>query len=187
MNKLTHNIILEPAGRNTAPAIALAAMTALQTVDGEDPLLLVLAADHVIRDQGRFYCCRATRLFMLRLVSWLHSVLCRLIQRRLRLYPDAVRPRGMLILLLSSSRSLMQVLPKFICVSREYYWNSGMFLFRAGRFLAELKQFRPDIFSACELAVGTVNPDLDFVRVNKSAFLACPSDSIDYAVMGEDS
>ena len=67
--------------------------------------------------------------------------------------------------------------------SGEYYWNSGMFLFRASRFLAELQAFRPDIHAACSLAVGTINPDLDFVRVDKTAFLACPSDSIDYAVM----
>ena len=67
--------------------------------------------------------------------------------------------------------------------SGDYYWNSGMFLFRASRYLAELERFRPDIYAACVEAVGTVNADLDFVRVNKAAFLSCPSDSIDYAVM----
>jgi mannose-1-phosphate guanylyltransferase/mannose-6-phosphate isomerase len=67
--------------------------------------------------------------------------------------------------------------------SGDYYWNSGMFLFRASRYLTELELFRPDIYAACVEAVGTVNADLDFVRVNKAAFLCCPSDSIDYAVM----
>ncbi len=65
----------------------------------------------------------------------------------------------------------------------EYYWNSGMFLFRASRYLAELKQFRPDIYDACQQAMNAIEPDLDFIRVNKEAFIQCPDDSIDYAVM----
>lgn len=67
--------------------------------------------------------------------------------------------------------------------SGDYYWNSGMFLFKASRYLAELKQHRPDIYAACEQAMLEVDPDLDFIRVNQQAFLACPSESIDYAVM----
>ena len=65
----------------------------------------------------------------------------------------------------------------------DYYWNSGMFLFRASRYLDELKQFRPDIYQACQQAMQVIEPDLDFVRVNKDAFMQCPDDSIDYAVM----
>uniref|UniRef100_UPI003AB36199 mannose-1-phosphate guanylyltransferase/mannose-6-phosphate isomerase n=1 Tax=Phocaeicola sp. TaxID=2773926 RepID=UPI003AB36199 len=67
--------------------------------------------------------------------------------------------------------------------SGEYYWNSGMFLFRAGRYLEELKKYRPDILDACEKAMSAVDPDLDFIRVNEEAFLACPEESVDYAVM----
>ena len=67
--------------------------------------------------------------------------------------------------------------------SGEYYWNSGMFLFRAGRYLEELRKYRPDILSACEKAMAVVDPDLDFIRVDEEAFLACPEESIDYAVM----
>lgn len=67
--------------------------------------------------------------------------------------------------------------------SGDYYWNSGMFLFRAGRYLEELKKFRPDILAACEQAMRGVDPDLDFIRVDEEAFLACPEESIDYAVM----
>ncbi|WP_264996724.1 sugar phosphate nucleotidyltransferase, partial [Raoultella ornithinolytica] len=55
-----------------------------------------------------------------------------------------------------------------------YYWNSGMFLFRAGRYLEELQKYRPDILSACEKAMNVVDPDLDFIRVDEAAFLACP-------------
>lgn len=64
-----------------------------------------------------------------------------------------------------------------------YYWNSGMFLFRASSYLNELKHLSPDIYLACEKVVGRVNPDLDFIRIDKEAFILCPSDSIDYAVM----
>ncbi|WP_423237186.1 mannose-1-phosphate guanylyltransferase/mannose-6-phosphate isomerase, partial [Cronobacter sakazakii] len=67
--------------------------------------------------------------------------------------------------------------------SGEYYWNSGMFLFRAGRYLEELAKYRPDILDACENAMNAVDPDLDFIRVDEEAFLACPEESIDYAVM----
>lgn len=67
--------------------------------------------------------------------------------------------------------------------SGEYYWNSGMFLFRAGRYLEELKKYRPDILDACEKAMSAVDPDLDFIRVDEEAFLACPEESVDYAVM----
>lgn len=184
LGKLAHNIILEPAGRNTAPAIALAALTALQTAgEGEDPLLLVLAADHVIRDEAAFTAsvqaamphAAAGKLVTFGIVPTQPETGYGYIRRGAEQQgafavaqfvekPDAVTAEGYL-------------------ASGEYYWNSGMFLFRASRFLAELQAFRPDIHAACSLAVGTINPDLDFVRVDKAAFLACPSDSIDYAVM----
>lgn len=184
LGKLAHNIILEPAGRNTAPAIALAAQTALQTADeGEDPLLLVLAADHVIRDEVAFTAsvqraiphAEAGKLVTFGIVPT-HAETG---------YGYIRRGTGQ-----NEAYAVAQFVEKpdaqtaeVYLQSGEYYWNSGMFLFRASRFLAELNQFRPDIHAACEQAVGTINPDLDFVRVDKTAFLACPSDSIDYAVM----
>ena len=67
--------------------------------------------------------------------------------------------------------------------SGQYYWNSGMFLFKASRYLEELEKFRPDIFSACQAAFASLNADLDFLRLEEAAFAASPSDSIDYAVM----
>jgi mannose-1-phosphate guanylyltransferase len=184
LGKLTQNIILEPAGRNTAPAIALAALAALQTVNkNEDPLLLVLAADHVIRDEETFTevvqqaipHAAAGKLVTFGIVPTHAETGYGYIQRGAEQNgafevaqfvekPDAV-----------TAEQYLQ--------GGEYYWNSGMFLFHASRFLQELKTFRPEIYSACSAAVGTVNPDLDFVRVDKSAFLACPSESVDYAVM----
>jgi len=184
IKQLANNIILEPAGRNTAPAIALAALTALQTASEiGDPLLLVLAADHVIRDEAAFTAsvqqaithAEAGKLVTFGIVPTHAETGYGYIRRGVEQggafavaqfveKPDAATAEGYL-------------------TCGEYYWNSGMFLFRASRFLEELEAFRPDIYAACAQAVGTINPDLDFVRVDKSSFLACPSDSIDYAVM----
>lgn len=182
--KLANNIILEPAGRNTAPAIALAAMAALQSAkEGEDPLLLILAADHVISDDVAFVAsvqnavahAEAGKLVTFGIVPTHAETGYGYIRRGIAQ---------------NSAYSVAQFVEKpDLCTAQEYlesgeyYWNSGMFLFRATRFLSELKKFRPDIYLSCEQAVGTIDPDLDFVRVDKSSFLACPSDSIDYAVM----
>lgn len=184
LGKLAHNIILEPAGRNTAPAIALAAMTALQTAAaGEDPLLLVLAADHVIRDEAAFTAsvqaamphAAAGKLVTFGIVPTQPETGYGYIRR-------GTEQQGAFAVAQFVEKPDAVTAERYLA-SGEYYWNSGMFLFRASRFLAELQAFRPDIHAACSLAVGTINPDLDFVRVDKTAFLACPSDSIDYAVM----
>lgn len=181
INQLDHNIILEPAGRNTAPAIALAAMTAVKK--GQDPLLLVLAADHIIADTQAF--CQvvaqasefaaAESLVTFGIVATGPETGYGYIKRGAEQ---------------SGAYSVQQFVEKpdlttakHYVSSGEYYWNSGMFIFKASVYLAELKQHRPDIFAACELAMAEVDPDLDFIRVNKDAFLACPDDSIDYAVM----
>ncbi|MDP5191663.1 mannose-1-phosphate guanylyltransferase/mannose-6-phosphate isomerase [Rheinheimera baltica] len=181
IQQLDHNIILEPAGRNTAPAIALAALTAVKK--GTDPLLLVLAADHVIADTTAFtVAVQQAAIFAAdnKLVTF-------------GIVPTAAETgygyikRGTAT---GSAYAVSQFVEKPNLVtaqsylaSAEYYWNSGMFMFKASVFLAELKQHRPDIYTACELAMAEVDPDLDFIRVNKEAFIACPDDSIDYAVM----
>lgn len=184
IKQLNHNIILEPAGRNTAPAIALAALTA--TKKGLDPLLLVLAADHVIADVEAFQQAVMTATDFAnadQLVTF-------------GIVPTAAETgygyikRGQSKDLNSAAYQVAQFVEKpkldsalqFV-KSGEYYWNSGMFLFKASRYLAELKQHRPDIYAACQQAMAEVDPDLDFIRVNQQAFLACPSESIDYAVM----
>lgn len=68
-------------------------------------------------------------------------------------------------------------------ISGEYYWNSGMFIFKASRYLEELKEHRADTYSACEQAMAIQNSDMDFIRIDKAALEACPDDSIDYAVI----
>ncbi|MEH8021223.1 mannose-1-phosphate guanylyltransferase/mannose-6-phosphate isomerase [Rheinheimera metallidurans] len=181
ISQLDHNIILEPTGRNTAPAIALAAFTALK--QGIDPLLLVLAADHVIANNTEFIKALAQADVLANnnnLVTF-------------GIVPTAAETgygyikRGAA---LGDAYSVAQFVEKpnlttaqQYFASGDYYWNSGMFMFKASVYLTELKQHRPDIYIACERAMADVNPDLDFIRVNYDAFIACPSDSVDYAVM----
>jgi mannose-1-phosphate guanylyltransferase len=181
INQLDHNIILEPAGRSTAPAIALAAMTAVKK--GQDPLLLVLAADHIISDSEEF---RKAVVQASEFATADNLVTFGIVATGPETgYGYIKRGREK-----SGAYSVQQFVEKpdlatakHYVSSGEYYWNSGMFIFKARVYLAELQQHRPDIYTACEQAMAEVDPDLDFIRVNKEAFLACPNDSIDYAVM----
>lgn len=181
ISQLDHNIILEPAGRNTAPAIALAALTAVKK--GSDPLLLVLAADHVIADTAAFSTAvkqaavfaSADKLVTFGIVPTAPETGYGYIKRG--------EPVDAAYAVAEFVEKPNLATAELYQQSGEYYWNSGMFMFKASRYLEELKQHRPDIFAACEQAMVEVNPDLDFIRVNKDAFIACPDDSIDYAVM----
>ncbi|WP_337878957.1 mannose-1-phosphate guanylyltransferase/mannose-6-phosphate isomerase [Rheinheimera sp.] len=184
IDQLNQNIILEPAGRNTAPAIALAAFTAVNKA--QDPLLLVLAADHVIAQNDKFQ--QAVRqaeklaeqglLVTFGIVPTAAETGYGYIRRGMALAGDVAAYRvGQFV-----EKPKQQVAEQYLA-SGDYYWNSGMFLFRASVYLQQLKQFRPDIYAACEQAMAEVTPDLDFIRINSEAFLACPDDSVDYAVM----
>lgn len=183
---LSHNIILEPVGRNTAPAIALAALQVQK--EYSDPILLVLAADHAIQNEAAF-CEAVTHAIP-------HAQQGKLVT--FGIVPTAPETgygyirRGESIC--SDDNSMAYDVAEFVekpdlataecyLATGKYYWNSGMFLFNANRYLEELKQFRPDILAACELAMSSISPDLDFIRVDESAFKTCPNDSIDYAVM----
>jgi mannose-1-phosphate guanylyltransferase len=172
-------IILEPVGRNTAPAIALAAL--LEKDD--DPLLLVLAADHVIADQGAFTdavlkavpLAEAGKLVTFGVVpSEPHTGYG---------YIEAGEPLDSACAVASFREKPDSATAADYLSHGGYYWNSGMFLFRASRYLQELRTHRPDIATACEKAAGKTSSDLDFIRVDTEAFTACPDDSIDYAVM----
>lgn len=180
------NIILEPVGRNTAPAIALAALNA--TLNGEDPLLLVLAADHVIEDINAFH-----QAIMNAIPHADHGKLVTF--GIVATGPETgygYIQRGEC---LSEGKMAFDIQrfvekPDFETANRylssgEYYWNSGMFIFRAKTYLDELSKYRPDILNACQNAFSNIEKDSlqDFIRVDKDAFLACPDESIDYAVM----
>ncbi len=172
------SIILEPVGRNTAPAIALAALVA----DG-DPLLLVLAADHVIQDVTAFSAAVTDALPLAeagKLVTF-------------GIVPNEAHT-GYGYIKKGNANGAGFVVEKFVekpshevateyVNSESYLWNSGMFLFRASRYLEELKKFRPDIYEICKASTQVMQADLDFLRVNKEKFVECPSESIDYAVM----
>ncbi|MCZ7834532.1 MULTISPECIES: mannose-1-phosphate guanyltransferase [Atlantibacter] len=190
LNKLTENIILEPAGRNTAPAIALAALAAKRRNPDNDPLMLVLAADHVIEDEEAFRgAVRAAMPFALQgklvtfgIVPDQPETGYGYIRRGEVINPGAAADAVAFTVAEFVEKPDLDTAQRYVS-SAEYYWNSGMFLFRAGRYLEELAKFRPDILDACENAMNVMDPDLNFIRVDEAAFLACPEESIDYAVM----
>ena len=174
-------IFLEPVGRNTAPAIALSALKALE--NGEDPLLLVLAADHVINDTSAFQqsvnqaatLAEQGKLVTFGIVGDKPETGYGYIKRGEQYQSGFVVERFV--------EKPNEATAQDYIKSGDYYWNSGMFLFKASRYLDELKAFRPYIYAACEKAIKVQNDDMDFVRVDKAAFEVCPDESIDYAVM----
>jgi mannose-1-phosphate guanylyltransferase len=177
INKLG-SIILEPVGRNTAPAIALAAFVA----EG-DPLLLVLAADHVIQDESAFTQAVTEAIPLAeagKLVTF--GVVPNEPHTGYGYIKKGVKHGVGFKVDHFVEKPSIDLAQNYI-ESGDYLWNSGMFLFKASRYLEELQKFRPDIFEICKRAADSVEADLDFVRIKKEKFLECPSDSIDYAVM----
>lgn len=176
-------IVLEPVGRNTAPAIAVAALMAQR--DGGDPLLLVLPSDHAIRDTAAFRAAvraampaaAAGRLLTFGIVPSAPETGYGYIRAHANADAAGVRPVERFV-----EKPDRDTAAAYLAEGG-YYWNSGMFLLRASRLLAELRQYRPDILVACEAALAQATRDVDFVRLDRDAFAACPSDSIDYAVM----
>lgn len=175
-------IILEPVGRNTAPAIALAALKAV--ANDEDPLLLVLAADHVIQNTDAFLAsvqhakaeAEKGKLVTFGIVPTNPETGYGYIARG-----DAINNNAYYVNAFKE-KPVLELAKKYVN-SGEYYWNSGMFLFKASRYLAELEKYSPDILKACQAAINTSTQDLDFTRLAKDIFECCPDDSIDYAVM----
>jgi mannose-1-phosphate guanylyltransferase len=174
------SIILEPVGRNTAPAIALAA---LSSPEGEDPLLLVLAADHVIQDEAAFTktvmdaipLAESGKLVTFGIVAHEPNTGYGYIKKG-----ESQSPGFTVDAFVEKPSSEVA---KGYLESGDYFWNSGMFLFKASRYLEELKKHCPDIYEACQLSMKDISKDNDFLRVNEAVFSPCPSDSIDYAVM----
>jgi len=186
--QISHDgILLEPFGRNTAPAIALAALQTLRA--GDDQILLVLAADHLIQDNSSFH----------RAVEQAESL-----AEQGRLVTFGIVPTeahtgyGYIKTGSTLEAGINQVpihtVDQFVekpdsataesyLSSKDYLWNSGMFAFKASVYIEALKRFAPDILKACEQAIDNEQTDLDFIRVDTEAFALCPDDSIDYAVM----
>lgn len=175
-------IVLEPVGRNTAPAIALAALLAIK--EGQDPLLLVLAADHVIQNHAAFSMsvknaiepAEQGMLVTFGIVPTAAETGYGYIKQGEAVGTSAYRVAQFV------EKPDLATAQQYLADSR-YYWNSGMFLFKASRYLEELRTHSPDILEACEAAMRDSRQDLDFIRLAEGAFEQCPDDSIDYAVM----
>ena len=175
-----NGIILEPCARNTAPAIALAALKAMDK--GEDPLLLILAADHLISDVAAF-----------------HKAIeqARILAEQDKLVTFGIQPQSAHTgygYIEAEEKSQPSSVKRFIekpdlataesyLSAGNFFWNSGMFLFKASAYIKELARFSPEMLSACKQSLEKAVIDLDFVRVDPELFEQSPSDSIDYAVM----
>ena len=177
-------IILEPAGRNTAPAAAIAALKVLE--DDPEGLLLLMPSDHVIANNKAFQAAVEVAANAARLGN---------------LVTFGIKPQTPEIGYgyIKSAKPLEGV-PGAFAVGRfvekpdrataetylaagDYYWNSGIFLFSAKAFLKEMERLEPGMLGFCRDAIAHAHRDMDFIRLGEVAFLACPSQSIDYAIM----
>ncbi|GAB4176909.1 MAG: mannose-1-phosphate guanylyltransferase/mannose-6-phosphate isomerase [Rhodocyclaceae bacterium] len=176
-------VILEPVGRNTAPALTLAALAA-----GGDPVLVAMPADHVMTDQAAFRDAVARAAALAEAGMLVTFGITPAAPETGYGYIRRGRPIG------EPAASAAFELERFVekpdagrareyLASGEYLWNSGIFVMKASAWLAQIERLRPDIALACRKAYSGAQRDRDFLRVDREAFAACPSDSIDYAVM----
>jgi mannose-1-phosphate guanylyltransferase / mannose-6-phosphate isomerase len=182
------SIVLEPKGRNTAPALTLAALTAIKLTaakkDNSDPVLLVMPADHVMTDKAAFQVAvRAGAQLALRGAIVTFGIT-----------PDAPETGYGYIQVGAAFEAEAKLIARFVekpdlataqsyLDAGTYLWNSGIFMMKASVWLAAIAHFRADILSACKAAFDKGSTDGEFVRVDAALFSQCPSDSIDYAVM----
>ncbi|MFZ5811843.1 MAG: mannose-1-phosphate guanylyltransferase/mannose-6-phosphate isomerase [Thermodesulfobacteriota bacterium] len=176
---LEGEIVLEPAGRNTAPAIAVAALRC----EKRDPVLLVLPADHHIEPREDF--ARAVdQALPLAEEGWLVTFGIDPTRPETGYgYIRGGRPRG-------GGRHIDAFVEKpdlkraeAMLAEGGHYWNSGIFVLKPSAYLREMERLQPEMLEACRRAVAASKADLDFIRLDRKAFEACPEDSIDYAVM----
>ena len=173
-------LILEPVGRNTAPAIAVAALRAMQ--GGDDPVLLVLPSDHVIADENAF---RAAVLVAMESAKAGYLVTFGIVPTAPETgygYINAAPGEGVRDVLRFVEKPDQATAEAYVA-SGEYFWNSGMFAFLASRYLDELTKNNPRMVELARESLEKASVDADFLRLDKASFSACPSDSIDYAVM----
>ena len=182
INSTNKGIILEPIGKNTAPAIAIAAMNLLN--EKEDPILLVLSADHLIGNIKKFHesikiaskIADQGKLVTLGIKPNKPEVGYGYIET------DNSKIKSYYNIISFTEKPDLETATKYLD-SGNYYWNSGIFIFKASEYLKELQKYEPEIFSICEKSSIKSSRDLDFIRLNKKEFNNCPSKSIDYAVM----
>ncbi|HGU0803135.1 TPA: mannose-1-phosphate guanylyltransferase/mannose-6-phosphate isomerase, partial [Escherichia coli] len=175
-------IILEPVGRNTAPAVALAALKALE-LHG-DHHMLVLAADHAIQDIEAFHAAVLAaeqesvdnKLVTFGIVPTKPETGYGYIKKGEQVKNSVFKVNSFV------EKPDLETAKNYL-EQKCYLWNSGMFMFKASVYLDELKKFRPDILAACKESLSSASTDLDFIRLNSDVFAECPDESIDYAVM----
>lgn len=172
------SIILEPIGRNTAPALALAAH-----LSDEDDLLLVLAADHIIENDQLFVRTIEKAIPLAKLDNLVTFGIVAESPHSGYGYIKRGQKEGVGFKVSEFvEKPSIELAQKYVN-SGDYYWNSGMFLLKASLYLKELSKFSPVIYKNCQLALEKVERDHDFIRINKDKFLKCPNQSIDYAIM----
>ena len=182
IDKESNGIILEPIGKNTAPAIALAALKFIN--NGEDPLLLVLSADHLIQNIDAFHqsikiaekLAERDKLVTFGIVPDKAETGYGYIKADINNTTDYYNIQSF------TEKPNQEDAQKYLD-SGNYLWNSGMFMFKASIYLQELEKFEPDILASCKKSCQTEYKDKDFIRLNKDEFYQCPEKSVDYAVM----
>jgi mannose-1-phosphate guanylyltransferase len=182
INKESNGIILEPIGKNTAPAIALAALKFIN--NGEDPLLLVLSADHLIQNINTFHqsikiaekLAEKDKLVTFGIVPDKAETGYGYIKANIDNTADYYKIQSF------TEKPNEEDAKKYLD-SGNYLWNSGMFMFKASIYLQELEKFEPEILTSCKKSCQTEYKDKDFIRLNNDEFRQCPEQSIDYGVM----
>lgn len=183
--KTSAEILLEPIARNTAPAIAAAAELALSR--GEDPVLLILAADHVIEQQEAFNqavvvglsAAESGKLVTFGIVPTAPETGYGYIKAQQKVEQSELKSYPVAEFVEKPNRATAE---QYVA-DGSYLWNSGMFMFKASTYLQELEKFNPAIAQNAKNAIQSCKNDLDFIRLDKESFEQCPEDSIDYAVM----
>ena len=182
INRKSNGIILEPIGKNTAPAIALAALKFIN--NGEDPLLLVLSADHLIQNINTFHqsikiaekLAEKDKLVTFGIVPDKAETGYGYIKANIDNTADYYKIQSF------TEKPNEEDAKKYLD-SGNYLWNSGMFMFKASIYLQELEKFEPEILASCKKSCQTEYKDKDFIRLNNDEFRQCPEQSIDYGVM----
>jgi mannose-1-phosphate guanylyltransferase len=175
-------IILEPVGKNTAPAIALAAFSLLDDID--DPMLLVLSADHVIKDDKKF---RDSIKIGSKIAKNGKIVTFGIKPTKPEINYGYIEVDNETIsnfynIISFKEKPNRSTADKYLN-SGTYFWNSGIFLFKASSYLKELEKYEPEIYKTCKKSYVNSSKDLDFIRLDKNHFSKCPDVSIDYALM----
>jgi len=176
------DVLLEPEGKNTAPAIAVGALRALQRT--ADAVLLVLPADHILHEPAAL---GAAVQAAETLAAQQYLVTFGVTARAPKTGYGYIRCGAALgeagFAVQSFVEKPSRELAQQYLDAGDYLWNSGMFLFGAAEYLQELERLAPDIAAACRAAVQVAEKDLDFLRLPAAEYARCPADSIDYAVM----